>query len=264
MACRLHGLPPVDRVLEPISSRASAKQAVAPPRRLSLGVWVPDPWRVTRWLAAVVVLLVIASTLGQILRLRFGYSYAAGLVPLFYVDDEGNVPTWYSSISLLAASALLLAIASTVRRHGDGAWRPWTILAVVFAGLSLDEVAQAHELLIAPLRGKLGGGGWLYYGWVVPGALFALVVAAAFARFLVRLPSSTRSLFLVAGLLFLAGALGVEVISAKLDFEYGPADPAYVAAVTIEETLEMSAIVVFLHALLAHLRALLDPSTPAG
>lgn len=218
---------------------------------------LPRPWTLTRWLGITVALLVTASTIGQVIRLRYGYTYLLGLIPLFYVDDEANVPTWYSSMTLLLAAALLLAIAVTVRDRRDPAWRHWAALAAVFAALSLDEVAQIHELLIAPLRGKIGvDDGWLYYPWVIPGAIFALVVAASFARFLLRLPPTTRMLFIVAGAVYLAGALAVETVTARLDFEYGPADPAYVIGATIEETLEMAGIVVFLHALVRHLRIL--------
>lgn len=239
--------------------------AAATPRAAHLPISVPQPWRVTRWLALTVGLLVVASSIGQAIRLRLGYTYAAGLIPLFYVDDEANVPTWYSSMTLLLAAALLLLIATTVRSRGDRTWRQWAALSAVFAALSLDEVAQIHELLIAPLRGRVGGAdGYLYYPWVIPGAIFALAVAVAFARFLYRLPATTRTLFIVAGLVYVGGALGVETITARLDFEYGPADIAYVVAATLEETLEMAAIVVFLHALIAYLRQLAVSAAGSG
>jgi hypothetical protein len=211
----------------------------------------------TRWLGVTVALLVTASSVGQVIRLRYGYTYLLGLIPLFYVDDEANAPTWYSSMTLLLAAALLLAIARTVRERRDPDWRHWAALAAVFAALSLDEVAQIHELLIAPLRGRIGvDDGWLYYPWVIPGAIFAIVVAASFARFLLRLTPVTRTLFIVAGAIYVAGTLGVETLTARLDFEYGAADPAYVVAATIEETLEMAGIIIFLHALVRHLRIL--------
>jgi hypothetical protein len=225
---------------------------------------LPRPWTLTRWLAVAIALLVAASTAGQIVRLRFGYTYLHGLIPLFYLDDEANAPTWYSSMTLLLAAALLLAIAATTRRHADRAWRYWAALAAVFAALSFDEVAQVHELLIEPLRGRLGGSGYLYYGWVVPGAIFALAAAVAFARFLFGLPGPTRTLIVVAGAIYLAGTLGVEMITARLDFEHGPGDAAYVAAATVEETLEMTGILVFLHALLAHLHRLVGAAASSA
>jgi hypothetical protein len=241
---------------------AHAKKAGVSSFELAL----PRPSTLARWLSIVIVLLVAATTDGQVIRLRFGYTYAHGLIPLFYLDDEANVPTWYSSMTLLLAAALLLAIAVTVRGRADTWWRYWAGLAAVFVALSLDEVAQVHELLIEPLRGRVGSSGWLYYPWVLAGGLFALVVALAFARFLFALPPRTRALFVIAGAVYLSGTLGVETLTAHLDFEYGPADVAYVAAVTVEETLEMAGIVVFLYALLDHLHRMVDraPSTVAA
>ena len=100
-----------------------------------LAVALPRPWTLTRWLAAAIAFLVLASTVGQVIRLRFGYTYLHGLIPLFYLDDEANAPTWYSSMTLLLAAALLLAIGATVRRRADRAWRYWAALSAVFLAL---------------------------------------------------------------------------------------------------------------------------------
>ena len=230
--------------------RVFARKDAKPRLHLAL----PEPWRVTRWLVLAVLLLLLASTACQVVRLRYGYTYFMGLIPLFFVDDEANVPTWYSSVTLLAAGGLLLLIGTALRARGDRSWRYWAALAAVFAALSIDEVAQIHELLIAPLRQALEATGYLFYPWVIPGTIFAAIVALAFTRFLFRLPRPTRAQFVVAGFLYIGGALGVETISARLDFEHGPADAGYVAVATVEEALEMFAIVLFLHALLGHLR----------
>jgi hypothetical protein len=215
---------------------------------------LPEPWPTTRWLFVVVGLLLLASTAGQVIRLRLGYDHLKGLIPLFYVDEEASVPAWYSSAALLTAAVLLLLIARAARSSRDHRWRYWAALAALFVGLSLDEVAQIHELLIEPLRGRIDATGYLPYPWVMPGAIFALAVVLVFARFVLGLPRKTRALFVAAGLLFVSGGLGVEMISAGLDFERDPAQAGHVAAVTLQEGLEMCAIVVFLHALLSHLR----------
>jgi hypothetical protein len=70
--------------------------------------------------------------------------------------------------------------------------------------LSVDEVARIHETLggvSASLANSVGftPSGFIYYFWVVPGAIFVLVVLLAYARFLLHLPKSALILFLVAG-----------------------------------------------------------------
>lgn len=52
----------------------------------------------------------------------------------------------------------------------------------------------------------------LYFAWVIPYAVFAVVVAVAFVRFLGHLPSRTRLGFLVSGGLYVSGALGLELL----------------------------------------------------
>lgn len=52
------------------------------------------PARVTRWLSLVVACLVLASLAGQFSKYVLGHDRLLGLVPLFDLDREGNVPTW--------------------------------------------------------------------------------------------------------------------------------------------------------------------------
>lgn len=70
-----------------------------------------DPARVTRCLSIVVGLLVVASLGGQFSKRVLGHDRLLGLVSLFNLDYEGNIPSWYSSIALLLAAGLLMVIA---------------------------------------------------------------------------------------------------------------------------------------------------------
>lgn len=101
--------------------------------------------------------------------------------------------------------------------------------------------------------------GFFFFFWVVPGAVFVLIVLLAYLRFLANLPKKTRRLFLVAGTLFVVGALGIEMLYGQLVSFYGSEDSlsgnvkAVAAILTaIEELLEMSGIVVFVYTLLSY------------
>jgi hypothetical protein len=74
------------------------------------------------------------------------------------LNGEANLPTWYSSIKLFMLAFLLLALArGFIRSGGHRAWI-MLILALVFFGLSLDEVASFHERLGSALDVLLPGG----------------------------------------------------------------------------------------------------------
>jgi peptidoglycan/xylan/chitin deacetylase (PgdA/CDA1 family) len=213
-----------------------------------------SPWKVTRFLLSLIGLLVFASTLGQLLARHYKDPYLKGFVPLFYLDGEGNIPAWYSACALLAAACLLGLIALHSRARKDPQAFYWGALTASFSLLSLDEVAQIHEYPIAPLREALHATGYLYYTWVVPAGLVLVAAAPLLWRFLLHLPRRTRTLFFAAAVVFVGGALGVEMISANRAYRYGEEDFAYTLIISVEELLEMVGVVLFIHALLDYIR----------
>ena len=213
-----------------------------------------DPARVARFLGGVIVLLVVASIAGQILKYRFHAPYALGFVPKFYVDDENNIPTYFSSLQLLMAAALLKLIALVKRRSGDRFARHWHWQSLLFLGLSVDETASLHETLSDPLHRLLHTGGAFYFAWVIPGLLAVLLVTLAFWRFWRHLPPPTRRMSALAAVLFVTGAIGFEMFNGRYSASHGQENFTYSLLSTIEETLEMSSITLFLYALLDYCR----------
>jgi hypothetical protein len=171
--------------------------------------------------------------------------------PWLNVDGEGTIPAWFSSSVLLLCSVLLTSL-SIDRKGGEGYALHWQALAVIFLLFSIDEAAALHERTSQPLRSALNAGGFLYYTWVILGAAFVLIFALTYLRFLFALPSRTRRLCIVAGLLFVCGALGMEMIDGRYADMYGTKNVTYVSLTTIEELLEMLGGIVFLYALMLH------------
>jgi hypothetical protein len=213
---------------------------------------VPPPRRVVPWLLAIVGFLVVASLGTQIARYVLGHEYLLGFVYFFDVDQEANLPTWFSAIDLLLASAILSGIAVAKRRQNDRFALHWTVLALVFFGLSIDEAAVIHEISIDPLRDTFQLDGALHYAWVIPGAIFAVAFGAFMLRFLLSLPPGTRDAFIGAGALYVGGTIGVEMVSALWASAHGEANLTYNAIVTVEESFEMLGVVAFVGALLEY------------
>ena len=169
------------------------------------------------------------------------------------VNHEGNIPAWYSSALLLACAGVIAIIARLERARGARYARHWTGLALIFGLLSLDETAAIHEKLTIPLQEATGATGFLYFSWVIVGAGLVLVVGLIYLRFVLALPASTRRLVILAGLLYVGGALGVEAISANRWVQDGGASLAFSAIGTLEELCEMLGTVTLLYAMLGYL-----------
>lgn len=232
-----------------LTSRDEAPQEAQP---LQVAVRV-RPDRLLKLLAGVIGMLIVLSVLGDLLIAQVGTESGSPLQTLagrFVVDSELNLPTWYSSVALLACGVLLGAIAAAQRQTTFGHWKQWAVLSVIFVLMSLDEMASLHEMPSGPIRRALEMDGILRFGWVVLALPVVLLLGCAYARFLWRLPARTRTLFLVAAATYVGGALGMEVVGGFLAEQYGMRDARYLTAATCEELLEMVGVAVFLLALL--------------
>jgi hypothetical protein len=219
------------------------------------------PKAVARLCATVIAVLVVLHLGSQFLRYAFGRDYQWGLAAKLYLGAEASVPNWFSSVLLLASAAVLFAIGAARRRRDR---THWIILGILFLGLSLDEAAALHDLVSPLFAGvfttlaRLVGGPFVglaqkpNYAWEIPGAIFCLVVAAAYVPFLRQLPRRTRNGFVAAGATYVAGAIGVDFIEGWYSGLYGPRTPVFVALVTCEEGLEMIGAALFLYALLRY------------
>lgn len=170
-------------------------------------------------------------------------------VRLFSLDQEANVPTWYASATLLFASGLALVISRMPPRADAG---KWALVGCLLLLMSLDESAVLHEMMILPLRGLLETGGLLYYAWVIPGGLLAMVVALYLSPFLWRLDASVRQRLILGGSLFVLGALGVEALSGWVE-EVRGRDRLFFLLVVVEESFEMLGVLLAISAFLRHL-----------
>lgn len=209
--------------------------------------------RIVLILGLAALLLAVAHLAAQWSAGAFRARQPPELVRLFNLNAEANVPTWFSSSLLLLCSLLLAVVGAAGRSRGnDVLSRQWVGLSLVFALLSLDEAAAIHETSVRPLRAMLGASGPLHFTWVVPGALFVLAFALANLRFLRALPRRTRRLMLLGGALYVAGALGMEMVGGMYQSSRAASGASYRIVMLVEEVVEMLGLVTFLYALLDH------------
>lgn len=213
-----------------------------------------SPQITAKFLLKIVVFLTIASLVTNLCKLYlpeyFGRDF---LRMLFNLDSEKNIPSAYSAGTILFCSILMAIIALAQNLAGNKNFRAWIGLSLVFMYLSIDELMGIHELLIEPLRDIFNASGFLYYAWVIAGVIFVLIFLLVFGRFITSLPAKTQRLFIIAGTIYVGGAIGCELISGYYADYYNHTDIIFVLLTTVEEVMEKLGIIIFIYALLSYM-----------
>ncbi len=158
---------------------------------------------------------------------------------LFDVDEEESVPTWFSSMVLLLAALYLTFVSFIKLRVSDLQAHSWISLSLGFFFLSIDEVAGFHEAINSVMDAS----------WAVPGGLLALVLLFTFAKFLRSLPRVTSRGFILAGAIYVGGAIGVELATEPYLYNDELDTLAYNLWTAVEEGMEMGGVIYFLYVL---------------
>jgi hypothetical protein len=201
-------------------------------------------------LLIVAMLLTAAHIAGAISTYVLGHGRLLGLIETFDLNDENNVPTFFSTFLHVACATLFAIIGgqSTVVARDAPYWR-W--LSIIFLFLAVDEDASLHELLTEPLKAQLHLSGPLFFAWVLPYGFAVIVLGFLYLKFVLRQPERTRRLIIAAGCVFLAGALGFELIGGWYLSRHDEIENLrYLLLVAAEEFLEMSGLVLLIYALL--------------
>ena len=190
-----------------------------------------------------------------------GHGGLGGIGARFDTAEEANLPTWFSAF-LLLAGGVLCALIGWVRRAAGQAWAGrWMVLGAAFVYLSADEAGQIHEYTVRPLKRAiergLGVGG-------TPARIIAVAVvvsvlagfAAAYWPWLRAQPRTARRLILGAGVLYVMGALGLEVVSRFYEVAGGSRSSLFDGVLSAtEELLEMTGAALFVSTLLGYVPA---------
>ena len=223
------------------------------------------------------VSLVLLHLIGVTCHLLFKVK-AAAFTSLFDLDLEGNLPTFYNSLLFFICGGLFLA---NGRLPGSGPRYGWLVMTGACFFLGIDEGSQIHEkFMLVTLRllnhGQTSGSdlGWLYYAWVVPYGIAAALLILVLGKWWLGLHSTMRRELFISGALYITGAVFLEMYSGRLAEHMDPAvlpahamdhlpcevypvnschlytSVAFTAAYTLEECLEMLALVLCAYSLM--------------
>lgn len=169
-----------------------------------------------------------------------------GVTVLLSLSSEFNIPTIIAVLWLASCSAMLMLIATLQRVNRQPFVGHWRGLSVIFAYLALDEGARIHERLNEPLAGLAVTTGFLRWGWVLVGGLAVLLLVPVYARFVLALPARARAGTVLAGTLYVGGALVMESIGAFVSGRQGLDAPLYIGLTLVEETMEFAGVGLFI------------------
>lgn len=195
--------------------------------------------------------------------------HTVGFPPMFdgfrhiNLDTEHNIGSWWSSSLMLVSALILLAFSKVEKGRGLYHSTIWLSLAAVFFLLSLDESASFHESFIAPVRGLLNLDGIFYFSWVIPAFFVLIAFGLLILRQFLVLPWAVQVQFASAGIIYVSGALGMELVGGWLMANGHGASAYYSVSIIIEEGMEIIGLTVFFVSLTRQLDSHVLSSVPA-
>jgi hypothetical protein len=226
-------------VTPPTSPRARLDIAIRP-RHIVRACWI------------VTLFIVVLATYLMAIKYGRGRDFVYGLTARFDMDQEWGIPSLFSGLQLLF-NAGLFAVAWMATKDGANRSRMWLLLSLFFVYLSIDEVFSVHEQLIVPIRERWELPGRLDYAWMIPYGTVVALIGLAFFHVWRRQTTRVRSLLGLAAVVYVAGAIGVDLVG-ETYLRLRGNTLSYALIVELEETLEMAGLIVLMQTLFGIIR----------
>ncbi|MFT5358141.1 MAG: hypothetical protein ACI9KE_005378 [Polyangiales bacterium] len=173
-------------------------------------------------------------------------------VEAFSLSYEGNLPTWYASSLLLLCGLRIGELGARVPMHGSR----WRVLSGVFVFMSLDEAIEIHEHLAGVIPSS--DISWLHFSWVIPASIFVALFGLVMWPMVRELPLGVKRRFVAAAVLYVGGALCMELPLGYVADRFGDDNLLYGCVDWLEEALELTGATLFLVSLGAYGRTFDD------
>lgn len=190
--------------------------------------------RIQSVIVVIAITIILLGCFREVYVFNIGSRGELGAFALF--DTGNNLASWFESVLLLYAAAMLGFIAVQTRRETDQDWRRWALLGGLFLVLSVDEVVNAHAMLLGPIW-HAGQHGPVFALWLPLAP--ALALGAYLFPMLKRLPRHRAVHFALCASIFVGGAIVLDAAATTLSWSYGTASLSYVVASLSEESMEV-------------------------
>jgi hypothetical protein len=179
----------------------------------------------------------------------FGRGNIYGLIPLFSLDREANIPTIFSTLLLASSSFLFYYLGRQVQSDDIKASKKFKFMSFLLAFVALDEISSIHELLTEPLKALGDFDGIFFHSWVIVFIPLLLIIFIYLFRFILSQPKEFRNGLILAACIYVSGALGMEMIEGFFSSTHGRMTLLTAILSNIEEGLEIFGTIVLINTL---------------
>ena len=218
-------------------------------------------------MAIIAVILVVISAIvspqgDELLEKKASLSYSIMSEPsrVFNIDQEANIPTWFTAGVALYLAMTAAMIASVVKSQGSKQSWAWRGISLMGIYIAMDEVAGFHELAITPIRDNWAISPWLYQAWIIPAMILVISISILYFGFFWKLPFYAKFYLVIGAFVYLMGAIGVEAVGGFVLTTQGLND-WYVQLAHIEEFMEMMGLIIILYSVVEYTRRELKSMT---
>lgn len=211
--------------------------------------------KTTALLLKIVAGILVAGLISNYVKYVLGYTSLMGLVPMFSLSGEYTFPSLFSTLILWFSAGLLWFIGTREKSRAGKASFYWKALSLVFVFLGLDELLTIHENFarIEPVLSRYIYVFSRFMYWTVAYGFLVILFVFFFSRFYLRLPSPFKIRFGIAAFLYVGGAIGMELAGAWFTKTYAMPAVSRGLFAAAEEGMEMTAVVLFIRALLLYI-----------
>jgi hypothetical protein len=206
--------------------------------------------KIIQLLSFVALVLILANIIMLVIYFYINDPEQFDFVRMVDLDQETNLPTLFSSAILLLSGFLFYLLYKEAKKVKKEDAPFWLGLSFIFIFLAFDESAKIHETLGDLSENFIDASGYLYYPWVISYMFLLLILGFFYIRFFWKMEKKLFWSFVGAAVLFLSGAIGLELLGANEASLHGADTLKYCIYYTVEESLEMFGVIYLIHILL--------------